>query len=109
MDSAASDVAALNSALIDQLKRMGVIQTPPVETAFHAIPRHLFVPGVPLEQVYQDKVIVTKELEGQPASSCEQPAIVAVMLEQLGLERGQRVLEIGAGTGHTAALIAHIV
>lgn len=77
-------------------------------TAFRAIPRHLFIPRVPLEQVYQDKVIVTKEINGIPASSCEQSAIVAVMLEQLGLGLGQRVLEIGAGTGHTPALNGHL-
>ena len=88
---------------------MGVIETAQVESAFRTVPRHLFVPGIPLEQVYQDQVIVTKELDGHPASSCEQPAIVAVMLEQLGLEPGQRVLEIGAGTGQTAALLAHMV
>jgi protein-L-isoaspartate(D-aspartate) O-methyltransferase len=80
-----------------------------VEAAFRAIPRHLFVPDRPLEEAYADRVIVTKEIDGMPASACEQPAIVAVMLELLALEPGQRVLEIGAGTGHTAALIAHIV
>lgn len=109
MEPTAPDVASLNDSLIQKLKGMGVIQTAPVEAAFRAIPRHLFVPGVPLEQVYVDQVIVTKELDGRPASSCEQPAIVAIMLEQLGLERGQHVLEIGTGTGHTAALVAHMV
>ncbi len=109
MEPTAPDVATLNETLIQKLKGMGVIQTAPVEAAFRAIPRHLFVPGVPLEQVYADQVIVTKELDGQPTSSCEQPAIVAIMLEQLGLERGQHVLEIGTGTGHTAALVAHTV
>lgn len=34
---------------------------------------------------------------------------MAIMLEQLALQRGQRVLEIGAGTGYNAALIAEIV
>ena len=109
MESTVPDVAILNENLIQKLKGMRVIQTPPVEAAFRTVPRHLFVPGIPLEQVYQDQVIVTKELDGHPASSCEQPAIVAVMLEQLGLEPGQRVLEIGAGTGHTAALVAQII
>jgi protein-L-isoaspartate(D-aspartate) O-methyltransferase len=37
-------------------------------------------------------------------SSASQPSIVAVMLEQLDLAQGQRVLEIGAGTGYNAAL-----
>ena len=109
MESTIPDVAVLNENLIQKLKGMGVIETAPVEEAFRAVPRHHFVPGIPLEQVYQDQVIVTKELDGRPASSCEQPAIVAVMLEQLGLEVGQRVLEIGTGTGQTAALLAHMV
>jgi protein-L-isoaspartate(D-aspartate) O-methyltransferase len=104
-----ADMTALRQKLVDELKTKGVINSPLVEAAFRAVPRHLFVPGKPLEQVYSDRVIVTKEIDGMPLSSCEQPAIVAVMLEQLGLEPGQRVLEIGAGTGHTAALIAHIV
>jgi len=34
---------------------------------------------------------------------------MAIMLEQLDLQAGQRVLEIGAGTGYNAALMAHIV
>ncbi len=38
-----------------------------------------------------------------------QPAIMAIMLEQLEMEPGHRVLEIGAGTGYNAALMAHIV
>ncbi len=109
MDASPTDVISLNRALIENLKGMGYIQTSNVEDAFRAIPRHFFISGVPLDQVYQDKVFVTKEIDGKPASSCEQPAIVAIMLEQLGLQAGQRVLEIGAGTGHTAGLVAHIV
>ena len=110
MESAAPDAASLNRALVKQLKDMGVIQSASVEAAFRAVPRHLFVPSAPLDKVYRDEVIVTKQSQtGAPISSCEQPAIVAVMLEQLGLEPGQNVLEIGAGTGHVAALLAHIV
>lgn len=43
------------------------------------------------------------------ASSLSQPAIVAEMLEQLGLRPGHRILEIGTASGYNAALIAHIV
>src|SRR5262249_4990685 len=46
---------------------------------------------------------------GVPVSSASQPAIVALMLEQLQLAPGLRVLEIGAGTGYNAALLAELV
>src|SRR2546425_11884958 len=48
-------------------------------------------------------------IDGEAVSSSSQPEIMATMLEQLGLEPGLRVLEIGAGTGYNAALMAHVV
>jgi protein-L-isoaspartate(D-aspartate) O-methyltransferase len=100
---------ALHQTLVDQLKSNGYIQSSRVEAAFRAVPRHLFLPGMPLEEVYRDQAIVTKSINGQFVSSSSQPAIMAIMLEQLQLQPGQRVLEIGAGTGYNAALMAHIV
>jgi protein-L-isoaspartate(D-aspartate) O-methyltransferase len=99
-----SDVPALHQRLVDHLKRAGHIRTPRVEAAFRAVPRHLLVPGFPLDDVYSDRAINIK-----PGASSSQPAVYAMMLEQLGLAPGQRVLEIGAGTGFNAALMAHIV
>ena len=99
---------ALNQALIERLKQTGAIQSNRVETAFRSVPRHIFLP-MPLEKVYQDEAIITKRLDGQAISSSSQPAIMAVMLEQLDLEPGHRVLEIGAGTGYNAALMAKLV
>jgi protein-L-isoaspartate(D-aspartate) O-methyltransferase len=88
----------------------GFIHTRPVEAAFRTVPRHLFVPEVPLEEAYSDHAISTKASEtGAALSSSSQPAIMATMLEQLDLQPGQEVLEIGAGTGYNAALLAHIV
>lgn len=104
-----NDRPTLPQALVAELKNKGAIRTPPVETAFGAVPRHLFVPGVALDEVYRDQSIPTKRLAGAVVSSSSQPAIMAVMLEQLALEPGHRVLEIGAGTGYNAALMAHIV
>ena len=101
---------ALNQSLVDELKSKGLIQTAGVDAAFRAVLRHHFLPGRPLDEVYSDRVIPTKhDKSGQWISSSSQPAIMAIMLEQLGIEPGHKVLEIGAGTGYNAALMAHIV
>src|SRR2546428_12794983 len=98
-----------HQALVDSLKASGCIRTPLVEAAFRAVPRHLFLPGTPLDLVYSDEAIPTKRFDGATVSSSSQPAIMAFMLEQLQLEPGHRVLEVGAGTGYNAALMGHIV
>jgi protein-L-isoaspartate(D-aspartate) O-methyltransferase len=110
LDQNHNNINVLNQALVDELKSMGCIQTPRVEAAFQAVLRHWFIPETPLEEVYSNRVILTKQDQnGQWISSSSQPAIMAIMLEQLDLEPGQKVLEIGAGTGYNAALMAHIV
>ncbi|HYK85220.1 MAG TPA: methyltransferase domain-containing protein, partial [Ktedonobacteraceae bacterium] len=101
--------ATLREALINRLKGQGVIHTREVEEALRAVPRHLFVPEVDVETAYSDAYVVTKWKDGQAISSSSQPHIMAMMLEMLDLRPGQRVLEIGAGTGYNAALMAHIV
>jgi protein-L-isoaspartate(D-aspartate) O-methyltransferase len=103
------DISALHQALVDELKHKGYLYTSPVEAAFRAVPRHLFLPDVAPDEVYRDQSIPTKRLDNGTVSSSSQPAIMAVMLDQLELQPGQRVLEIGAGTGYNAALMAHIV
>ncbi len=104
------EAVTLNQALVDDLKKRGLIKTERVEAAFREVPRHVFLPGVPLEEVYSDRAISAKQdPEGKWISSSSQPAIMAIMLEQLGLEAGQKVLEIGTGPGYNAALLAHIV
>ncbi len=100
------DVSTLRETLIDELKAKSHLVSPPVEAAFRAVSRHLFVPGVSLAEAYADYSIPTKRLDDQVVSSSSQPAI---MLEQLGLEPGHKVLEIGAGTGYNAALMAQLV
>jgi protein-L-isoaspartate(D-aspartate) O-methyltransferase len=109
-DQGNPDATSLNQALVDDLKKRDLIKSPRVEAAFRSVPRHLFLPGVPLEQVYSDRAISAKQdPDGKWISSSSQPAIMAIMLEQLGLEPGHKVLEIGTGPGYNAALMAHIV
>ncbi|GER85787.1 hypothetical protein KTAU_44210 [Thermogemmatispora aurantia] len=99
----------LQQALVEHLKGRGFLRSARIEAAFRAVPRHLFLPGVPPAEVYRDQVIPLKVVDGVCVSSSSQPAIMAIMLEQLGLEPGQHVLEIGAASGYNAALMAHIV
>lgn len=104
------ELNTLRRRLLDQVRDQGAATDPLVVDALRTVPRHLFLPDLPVEQAYQDEAIVTKRDEdGQPISSSSQPTIMAIMLDQLAVDRGHRVLEIGAGTGFNAALLAHIV
>jgi protein-L-isoaspartate(D-aspartate) O-methyltransferase len=100
----------LNANMVDRAKANGAIRSAEVEAAFRAIPRHLFLPTTPLEKVYSGAVIVTRTDEaGQPISSSSEVGIMAPMLEDLHVCPGQKVLEIGAGTGYNAALLDQLV
>jgi protein-L-isoaspartate(D-aspartate) O-methyltransferase len=106
----AVNAEALRAALVETLRARGRLQSPAIAAAFAQVPRHLFVPHVSLEEAYHDTFIATKrQPDGEVISSSSQPEIMAIMLEQLDLRPGQRVLEIGTGTGYNAALLAHVV
>jgi len=78
----------------------------PILEAFERVPRHHFLPGVPLDAVYADDAVVTRDEGGVPTSSSSQPSLMARMLDQLDVRAGDHVLEVGAGTGYNAALLA---
>ncbi len=106
---AGPDPEHLHVKMIDRLVRAGTIRTPPVEQAFRAVRRHLFLPDVPLDDVYSGRAIPTRfGPDGFATSSSSEPSIMAIMLEQLQAQSGHRVLEIGAGTGYNAAILAAI-
>jgi protein-L-isoaspartate(D-aspartate) O-methyltransferase len=71
--------------------------------AMRKVPRHLFVPPDLVRQAHDDHPLPIGH--GQTIS---QPYIVAFMTEALGLEGGERVLEIGTGSGYQAAVLAEI-
>ncbi len=96
--------------MVDRLQRAGAVRTAPVERTLRAIPRHLFLPGLPLKVAYADHAVPVKRGGGgDPISSASQPTMVASMLEDLRLAEGHRVLEVGTGTGYNAALLALLV
>lgn len=98
----------LRRLLVDNLKISGVVSSPEVERAMRSVPRHLFLPDVAPADAYADVAVPTHWENGVAVSSASQPAMVAIMLQQLQLAPGMRVLEIGAGTGYNAALLADL-
>ncbi|MFE4976089.1 methyltransferase, FxLD system [Kitasatospora sp. NPDC056651] len=106
----ATPVKRLRGSLTDRLLAQGAIRSDAVEAAFRTVAREHFLPGFPLEAAYADNPTYTKtDGSGTQISAASQPAIVALMLEQLGARPGQRVFEAGAGTGVNAAYLATIV
>ncbi|MCA1665852.1 MAG: methyltransferase domain-containing protein [Thermomicrobia bacterium] len=106
---ASDEATARRTALIAQLDREGVLRDDAVRAALLAVPRHAFLPEEPLDRAYANDAIPTKFAGEIAISSASQPAMVAVMLEQLALEPGMQTLEIGAGTGYNAALLRALV
>jgi protein-L-isoaspartate(D-aspartate) O-methyltransferase len=109
------------------LRTQGAIRSPAVQrafatvrrdrclTSFHSpdgvvgVPQDTVPPAEVLDRIYSDQALITHfDQRGAPASSSSQPALMAGMLEALELTRGMRVLEVGAGTGYNAALLATI-
>ena len=99
----------LRNALVEDLVEQDAISSQAVRQAFETVPRHLFVPGVDIATAYSDQPVFIRWDAETPISSSTQPTMMAIMVEQLGLEPSSRVLEIGAGTGYNAAILAHMV
>ena len=104
------DSTARRTALVEKLRHDGQIRSPRVAAAFEAVPREVFVPGVPLDEVYRSsEAILVKRIDGVGVSSASAPDVMAAMLELLDVQPGATVMEIGAGTGYNAALLGYLV
>lgn len=118
--------------LVAALQESGILYSPQVAQAVLHIPREAFVslyyqreagPGMiwtrhaavdtELEQwlhlIYQDEPLITRLDERKwPISSSSAPSVMVRMLEALDIQPGDRVLEIGTGTGYNAALLTQL-
>lgn len=99
----------LQQHLIESMTQRGVLENPRVKEAFQSIPRHLFLPEFTPEQAYADHAIGIKQDRGMVISSSSQPTMMAIMLDQMELDRGHNVLEIGTATGYNAAIMQYMV
>jgi protein-L-isoaspartate(D-aspartate) O-methyltransferase len=100
---AESEYARLREAMVaEQIRTRGVNQ-PEVLAAMEQVPRHRFVPEGMRAEAYEDKALPLG-----PQRTIYQPYIVALMASLLDLKRGDRVLEIGTGSGYQAAVLSRI-
>jgi protein-L-isoaspartate(D-aspartate) O-methyltransferase len=103
MATTMTDYAAEREAMVErQLKRRGIDDRAIVD-AFLAVPREAFVGPEFAHLAYGDHPLPIEA--GQTIS---QPYIVALMIQAAGIARGDRVLEVGAGSGYAAAVIGRI-
>jgi protein-L-isoaspartate(D-aspartate) O-methyltransferase len=91
-------------SLVDSLLNKGYIVSPTVEEAMRRVPREEFVPPRLRSNAYVDTPLPIGS--GQTISA---PHMVAIMVEKLALEPGMKVLEVGAGSGYHAAVVAELV
>lgn len=99
----------LRAQMAERVTETGYARSGPVEQALRTVPRHTFVPEATVDDAYADRAVITKRgADGVALSCASEPAIVAMMLDQLDVRPGHRVLEIGAGTGYNAALLAYL-
>jgi protein-L-isoaspartate(D-aspartate) O-methyltransferase len=103
MAASLADYTAEREAMVERhLKRRGITETP-IINAFLAVPREEFVSLEYAHLAYGDHPLPIEA--GQTIS---QPYIVALMIQAAGIKAGDKVLEVGAGSGYAAAVISRI-
>lgn len=90
--------------LIQIMHSNGSLKTGKVEEAIRKIPRHLFVP-----EKYHSYAYIDEPLPVSHGQTISQPSVVARMTELLDVKEGQKILEVGAGSGWQAAILGHLV
>src|SRR5438309_5091507 len=95
--------SSLRRQMVDSQLRQRGIADQRVLNAMARVPRHEFAPERYRDQAYEDHPLPIAE--GQTIS---QPYIVAIMLETLALSSGDKVLEVGTGSGYLTALLAEL-
>lgn len=89
--------------LVEELVALGYLKDERIIQAMLRVPRHLFVPSNYRSAAYEDTPLPIGY--NQTISA---PSMIATMLEELKVNRGDKVLEVGTGSGYNAALLAEL-
>jgi len=101
---AVEDFEAKRERMVEQQIVARGVRAPRVLDALRTVPRHRFVPEAHRDRAYDDTPLPIGHEQ-----TISQPYIVAVMSEQLRVQPGDTVLEIGTGSGYQAAVLSRLV
>jgi len=123
-------IQRLNQQMIDEVKKKGFLKNPEYERAFLSTPRHIFIPSIYdveneewkrfeidyfhlqeeiLKKIYVDRPLVINVEGENVVSTSSQPTVMSMMIEEAKFKNGDKVFEVGTGSGYNASVIAHIV
>ncbi|WP_258038075.1 MULTISPECIES: methyltransferase, FxLD system [unclassified Streptomyces] len=105
-----AEAVRLRERMAHRVISKGWASSPRVQAALREVPRHRFVPEARLKTAYHDNlaVVTVRESPQRALSSVSAAWLQADMIEQLHLEPGMTVLEVGSG-GYNAELLAHVL
>jgi len=92
--------------LLDYLEKIGILKTEKIKEAFKKFDRKNFLPEEVSDFAYYDSPIPIGEEVGQTSS---QPYVTVFLIELLQPEKGNKILEVGFGSGWTTAILAELV
>ena len=103
MAAATTDFAAEREAMVERHLRSRGISEPQILDAFRAVPREAFISDEYAHLAYGDH-----PLPIEANQTISQPYIVALMIQAAAIKAGDKVLEVGAGSGYAAAVVSRI-
>jgi protein-L-isoaspartate(D-aspartate) O-methyltransferase len=109
-DTTTASPQELRAAMVEKIRKAGHARRREVERVLLDTPRHQFVPDADLSLAYDPwQAVITHRFEdGRSLSCASAPWLVAAMLDQLDVQPANRILEIGAGSGYNASLLAQL-